>query len=85
MYAANNYALVYKKWTAATTTWDAAPTTLVASGTNIRYPQAAYGNNTIGVVYTVGTASPYTVSFATISLVTTSTRTITATPLYRPP
>jgi hypothetical protein len=64
--AANSYALVYKKWNGSA--WDSSATTVVASGTNITNPNAGYGDNTIGIVYTTGTASPYSVNFATISL-----------------
>lgn len=77
--ASNNFALVYKKWTAGTSTWDTSATTLVASGTNITNPSGGFGKSTIGVVYSVGTASPFNVNFATISLATTSSRTVPAT------
>lgn len=70
--ATNNYALVYKKWTAATSTWDTNPTTLVAAGTNISNPNAGASSGTIGVVYTVGTASPWSVKFETVALTTTT-------------
>jgi len=74
--AANNYALVYKKYDGAN--WDSSPTTLVASGTNIANPSAGFGNNSIGVTYTQGTANPYTIGWATISIPVTRTRTIAA-------
>jgi hypothetical protein len=73
----NNYALVYKKWDGSA--WDTNPTTLVASGTNINYPHAGFGNNTVGVAYTQGTGSPYTVGWVTFATTTTLTRTMTAT------
>lgn len=65
--AASNYSLVYKKWTASTQTWDSASTQLEASGTNIQWPNGGYGNSTLGFVYLVGTASPYSVEFDTAS------------------
>jgi hypothetical protein len=76
--AANSYALVYKKWNGSA--WDGSATTLVASGTNIANPNAGWGaGGTAGVTYTVGTANPFTVGWATFSTIITSTRTIPAT------
>jgi hypothetical protein len=76
--AANNYSLVYKKWDASTQTWDVSMTTLVASGTNIAFPNATYedSSTTIAVVYTVGTASPWTVKLETLNI--TPRKTISA-------
>jgi hypothetical protein len=70
-HAASNFALVYKKWSYATNTWDTSATTLVASGTNIHNPNAGYNSPqaTIGVSYTVGTANPWSVNFATVSVI----------------
>lgn len=65
--AANNYALVYKKWSNGGSAWDGSATTLVASGSNIVHSSAAYGNSSIGIAYVTGTASPYTVNFTTIA------------------
>lgn len=71
--AANNYSLVYKKWTASTQTWDAASTELEANGTNIAYASGGYGNSTLGFVYTVGTATPWSVNFDTRSFAAPAT------------
>jgi hypothetical protein len=68
----NNLALVYKKYTVGTSTWDTSATTLIASGTNIHWANAGYGNNTIGIAYTVGTATPWNVNFATVVLAPTN-------------
>lgn len=78
--ASNNFSLVYKKWVASTQTWDSASTQLEASGTNIARPSAGITSGLLGFVYTVGTASPWNVNFdtASVSSVTTSTRTISS-------
>lgn len=66
--AANNYALVYKKWTASTQTWDASATTLEAAGSNIQWPNAAASASLLAFIFAVGTANPWTVKLDTLSL-----------------
>lgn len=77
--AANNFSLVYKKWTASTQLWESSSTQLEASGTNIQWPSGGYGDSTLGFVYTVGTASPWSVLFDTKSFASGSNYTFTAT------
>lgn len=72
--AANNYAIVYKTWNGSS--WSG-KTTLIASGSNRLYANAGYGASTVGVSDTLGTANPWTVEFASISLAATLTRTAT--------
>lgn len=70
--AANNYAIVYKKYTVASSTWDSSPTTAVASGANNFNVSGGSNNGTLGIVYQTGTASPYNINFYSMS-VTSST------------
>lgn len=65
--AATSFSLQYATWDHSTATWGA-KTQLEASGTNIANPNAGYGNGLIGVSYTIGTASPWSVEFDTLSV-----------------
>lgn len=78
--AANNYSLVYKKYTSGTTTWDTNPTTVEAAGANIQWPNGVINSGTAYFVYTTGTANPFTLNFDTLSVVTITTNTHTSTP-----
>lgn len=71
--ASNNFAIVYKKYTVASSTWDASATTLVASGANNFNVSGGASSSIIGIVYQSGTASPYNVNFATVSIASATT------------
>lgn len=58
--AANSYAIVTRKWTAATQTWGTKET-LAVSGTNQRWPVAGADSNYLLACWTKGTADPYDV------------------------
>lgn len=79
--AANSYALVYKKYTNASSTWDTSATTVEAAGANIQWPSGVVSGSSAYFLYTTGTASPYTLNFDshTTSTLTTTTRTVAAT------
>lgn len=64
--AANSYSLQYVKWDHAAATWGTV-TQLEPSGVNNVNPVAGFGNNTIGIAYTTGTATPWNVEFDTLS------------------
>lgn len=67
--AANNYAIVYRKWTQSTTTWDSSDTTISPSGTNQVWTSAHGANSTTLVLtWTQGTASPWNVEFAAVAV-----------------
>lgn len=62
--AANNFSLVYKKWSASSQTWEATSATLLPSGENISWASGGFGGNTLVIAYTKGTASPWKVMVA---------------------
>ena len=66
--AANSYALVFKGYQNGV--WDTATTQLVASGANNVNANGGFDliTGTLGVVYTTGTATPWTVGWVTQSL-----------------
>ena len=79
--ATNSYSLVYKKWTGSTNTWDSSATTLIAAGTNIANPNAGWGNNGLGILSTVGTATPWTVQFTRVTWATSGGGIVKSDPL----
>ena len=72
--------IYYRKYTASTSTWETAVNwiteTSLSANDKIRCFYQSYGNY-IGVIYTTGTASPYSVKFAYLTLVTAVTVTVT--------
>lgn len=81
--AANNYSLVYKKWSNGSGTWGSA-TTLVAAGTNVTFLGAGYGSSTLGVTDNTGTASPWTINFVSVTLGAALTATLAGTGVLTP-
>jgi len=67
--ATNSYALAWNVWRKASSTWDISAKQIVGSGTNISNPNGTYNATlqTIALMYTVGTGSPYSVEFVTLT------------------
>lgn len=71
--ASNNFAIVYKKYTVASNTWDSSPTTAVSSGANNFGIAGGSNNGVLGIVYQTGTASPYNINFFSMSVSSATT------------
>lgn len=71
--ATSNYAIVYKKYTTASSTWDSAAT-IIDSGGAENWPVSGGSNNgMLGIVYESGSSSPFNLKFAAISLASATT------------
>ncbi len=71
--ASMSYALVYKQFHG--TAWDATPTTIEASGSNLHWVHGTALSDQLAIVYTAGTASPFSIDWDTASLAVQTTRT----------
>lgn len=67
--ASNSYALVWTVWRKSSSSWDISTKTLIPAGSDIFNPNAGFcsATNTIGIMYSVGTGSPYSVEFVTVN------------------
>lgn len=73
-------ALVMKKYTASSTTWDTNATTLEATVANYVNPTAVATSNTLYFAYVTGTATPWTISQDSIATSSLTTITKTSSP-----